>query len=342
MADLDTGHIFLTTLAPIKQGVPPDNSAASYEQKVRIALARLPTAQQSPATEDSKFNSPFARNLRNHFCRMFVLNDVVYNGRDGSGALVNTVKGVNTINPLHVDELKNPYLVFCADVDAITEDHEKLPTDLSPSRQKAVRSAYARELWDTMGEELADLYGNCVGFDDVKTADDFATYLNRCHVETTMPYHDYYLKLPQFHILPFKPLLAAVLIPLAVGLLSLLLWLFGMSTLPLVGWPSLATGLIALVLTVVAFVFSVNFAIKNGEKPLAPGKYDDLPSVLKALYIQQKFADFVVDTQGKPDADLHNAFGDFLAQHAPADVTGPRQKAGVISSAKPENIHQKA
>ena len=66
---------------------------------------------------------------------------------------------------------------------------------------------------------------------------------------------------------------------------------------------------------------------------MAPGKYDDLPSVLKALYIQQNFSDFMVDRQGASADKLHKDFGAFLKKHKPSDKDGPTQPPGVISSA---------
>lgn len=336
MADLDTGHIFLTTLAPIKSGTPVDPDSTSYEQRVRTALAELPTSRQSPATEKAKYNSPFARNLRNHFVRMFVIDDAIYNGRVQENALKLTIQKVNTITPQPVDTLNCSYLVFNADIDAITKDGDPLPTNLTPEQQKEVRRAYAKEVWDTMEEEISRIYNNCVGFDGIDTGDGFADYLEKCHVETLMPFHDYYLKLPKFHTLPVTPLLAAVAIPALVGVLALVLWLFGMTS--VFGMSSLLTGIVALGLTFVAAKFGISYALKNGAKPLPPAEYDDLPSVLKSIYIQQKFADFVVENQGVSDADLHKAFGAFMAEHKPDDRTGPMQKPGVISSSRPDNI----
>ena len=64
MPDFDSGHIFLTTLAPIK--TKPTGAQTSYEQRARIALAEMPTACQSPVSQNIGINSPFARNTRNH------------------------------------------------------------------------------------------------------------------------------------------------------------------------------------------------------------------------------------------------------------------------------------
>ncbi len=332
MPDLDSGHIFLTTLAPIKPSGDGSVAHTSHEQNVRIALAKLPTALQSPATQHSGLNSPFARNRRNHLARMFVLSDTVYNGRVGKNAIVATITGDDPIIPQPVDRLNASYLVFCADVDAVTEDGAPLPTNLSAAEQKKIRADYARELWRTMGVELQDIYSNCVGFDGVETADQFAEYLDKCHVETTMPFHDYYINLPEFHNLPLRPLLYAVAAPAIVALLALVMRIFGMMTVPLVGWSTFWTFVVALVLTVVIAFLAVRYAIKNGEKSLAPGEYDDLPSVLKALYMQQKFSDFVVDTQGASAEALHSEFGEFLRRTKPSDKSGPTQPPGVIST----------
>jgi hypothetical protein len=338
MPDLDTGHIFLTTLAPIKAG-GPEGEAASYRQRLRERLVELPTAQQSPATVKSGLQSPFARNRRTHLARMFVLDDVIYNGRDGHDAIVSSIKGLtgdaaaaNPALPQPIDSLTCAYLVFCAEIDAVEHEGDPLPTDLSEQAQRRVRRAYAEELWHTMGEELAEIYANCEGFDGVDSASSFADYLDRCHVETTMPFHDYYLELPAFPKLRIGLLAAAVGAPLLVTLLALVLALFGVQQMPLVGGLPLWTALVGGVVTALAFFVAVRVAIANGERPLAPSPYDDLPSVLKALYVQQRFAELSIDLQGAPPEEIHARFGDWLAQHSPSDRNGPTQAPGVVDT----------
>ncbi len=330
MPDLDTGHIFLTTLAPIK--IESTGESVSYEQRARISLAEMPRACQSPTTTEIGINSPFSRNKRNHLARMFLLSDVVYNGRTGMNPVWGTIKGINPTDPRRVDKLNAPYLVLTADIDAITEDGQPLPTNLSAAQQKEVRAAYARTLWDTMGLEIQDIYSNCVAFEHVDTAEQFADYLEKCHVETTMPFHDYYLELPKFHLLPVKRLLAAVLVPAAVAIVALLLRILGWLDIPLIGWSTFWTFMIFTGLTLGIAIWAIRYAIRNGEKPLPPGKYDDLPSVLKALYVQQRFADFVVENQGASAEALHKDFGAFLETHKPSDKQAPTQPPGVISS----------
>ncbi|WP_422048906.1 hypothetical protein [Shimia sp.] len=329
MPDLDSGHYFLTTLAPIRDSAAGEHTHTSYTQTARIALAKMPPALQSPATQKSGKNSPFARNTRTHFARMFVLNDAVYNGRVGK-----RFRG-DPIDPQHVDRLNTSYVVFCADIDAIAEDGAPLPAELSRAEHKEVRAAYARTLWNTMEAELRAVYCNCEGFDGVQSADDFALYLDKCHVETTMPFHDYYLNLPDFHHLPLRRLIALVAVPLLFALLGLLLRLIGVMDMPLLPistfWAFIG-GLLAAVLMAAAAVW---YVCQNGKKPLPPAEYDDLPSVLKALYLQQKFADFAVDTQGADPEELHAQFGAFLAAHQPANKTAPTQPPGTIAAPKP-------
>lgn len=324
MPDLDTGHIFLTTLAPIRGGAVPDGTGISYRQRLREALMELPTAHQSPATVDNGLQSPFARNRRTHLARMFVLDDVIYNGRSGLDAILASILKRNPQVPQPVDRLNAPYLVFCADIDAVETDGATLPDDLSPDRQKRIRRSYAEKLWETMGEELADIYRNCEGFDGVDSAAGFADYLERCHVETTMPFHDYYLDAPAFNHLNTKVIYGLVGLPALFTLMAALLTLIGCWT----GW----TVLLGLGLTGLAVWLAVIYAQRNGAKPLPPGPYDDLPSVLKALYVQQRFADFVAEHQGLPDDELHAAFGKWLQRHRPADKDAPTQPPGVIRS----------
>ena len=71
----------------------------------------------------------------------------------------------------------------------------------------------------------------------------------------------------------------------------------------------------------------------NGNKPMPAGKYADLPSVLKSLYIcNNNSADFAIDAQGKSDEELYQEFGEFIAKHKPEDKMNPSQAPGVISS----------
>ena len=332
MPGFDSGHIFLTTLAPIRDSATGMCEHGSFTQSARIALARMPTALQSPATERMGVNSPFSRNRRTHLARMFVLNDVVYNGRAGKNALAAALTKDDPAIPQPVDRLKTSYLVFCADIDAVEQDGAPIPAKLTPEQQCRVRDAYARELWETMEPELRAVYVNCEGFGSVNTAQDFADYLDRCHVETTMPFHDYYLELPSFNLLPLQKLIWAVAVPAILAVIALFLRLFGV--LHVFGINTLLLFILGVLATGVAAYFAIRHALENGNKPLPPGKYDDLPSVLKSLYLQQHFSDFVVEAQGASPQELHAQFGAFLAEHKPGNRVEPTQPPGVISTSR--------
>ena len=337
MPNFDTGHLFLTFLAPIRRGATEDLTGAnvSFEQRLRTTLGLIPTALQSPATIEIGENSPFARNRMTHLCRFMVLEDTIFNGRDPSNAILNSVRGRDPITPGKVDRLGTAFLLFAADIDAVITEGDPLPAELEPTGQAAARDAWARKLWETMEPELRMIFDNCYGFDKVSDAAGFARYLARCQVETTMPFNDYWISPPDLPRLPVAALAAAVVVPLVVALLGLAGWIFGMSRVPLlgllVGWPPGVTFLCGLVVTAIAIFGALQFIDMRGRKPMPPARYGDLPSVLKSLYLQQNFSDFVVEHQASDAQALHAAFGDFLKQHRPEDKLAPSQAPGVIS-----------
>lgn len=327
MPTFDTGHLFLTFVTPIKGGSAKlaMGGQASHEQVIKSTLGLLPTALQSPATQEIGTNSPFARNRQTHLCRFLVLDDVIYNGRTPKDALVMSLRGEDPINPQPVDRLNSAYLMFAADVDAVMDEGDPLPVTLDPVSQGRVRDAYIRRLWRAMEPELRSIYSHCYGFDKVKTDEDFAQYMAQCQIETTMPFNDYWIAPPALSNLPIKALGIAAALPVAVALLGLFGWLLGWHT----GWTFVTWTVIS-----AAVIYGLyRYVLANGQKPMPPGKYGDLPSVLKSLYLQQNFANFAVDLQGKSPADLHAAFGDFVATHKPADKMAPSQTPGVISIA---------
>jgi hypothetical protein len=333
MPNFDTGHYFLTTLAPIKTGRTFDERGVlvSHEQDIRSNLALLPTALQSPATEKIGINSPFSRNNRTHLCRYMVLDGAVYNGRPYQDALVATIKKVNPATTKPVDRLNCSYLLFSVDFDAVLNDGDPLPAKLSVAEQDQVRDSYARKLWETMEPELCEIYSNCVGFDEVTDANGFANYLRRCQVETTMPFNDYWLDPPKLHDLSSGLIGLLIGLPLLIVLASAVFWAFGMSSLPLLGWSlgwSFVGGLVA---TGIGILLSYLYVIWNGNRPMPPGKYGDLPSVLKSLYLQQTFSNFAISAQGLNDEELHKSFGEFLDKAKPDDNIAPSQNPGYIS-----------
>jgi len=380
MPNFDAGTYFLTILAPVKPGIiqesisrrhsswdakftdalvaaesksfegyePDDTAQVSWAQRLRAVLATLPTALQSPATIDIGVQSPFARNTRNHLCRFAVIENVIYNGRTPADPILGGLpligkffggKG-NLLVVQKVDNLTRPYLMFAADFDAVVEDGASLPTTLNEDEQDRIRDSYLAKLWDTASEELQAVFENCVGFENVKDAASFAGFMAKCQVETTMPFHDYWTTPPDIKSLPIPLILAVVAVPALVFVMSALCWLVGIETLFLLGWSSGFTAVAAALLTGVSVGIIYRWVISNGNKPFPPARRGDLPSVLKALYLQQNFADFVIANQGAKPADLHKAFGDFIISHKPDNKSGPTQKPGCISSNKPGSVQQ--
>lgn len=336
MPNFDAGSYFLTTLAPIQAGgvADPDGLVVSHRQRVQEALLTLPTALQSPATEKIGVPSPFARNRRTHLCRFVVIDDAVFNGREPKNPILTGVFGPDPINPGPVDRLNAAYLMFCADIDAVTRDGDPLPATLSKAEQDAVRDAYARTLWDTAEAELRPIYENCVGFGRVRTADDFAAYLARCQVETTMPFHDYWTKAPKLKALPVPALAVAAGGPVLLLALALVGWVLRTETVPLLSafydWPTADALRWGAILSALGLGGAYAFVMRRGAEPLPPPDRGDLVSVLKALHVQRAFAGFAASRQGDDPAALHAAFGDFLKRHKPSDRDAPTQPPGVI------------
>lgn len=368
MPNFDAGSYFLTILAPVKTGLVPldfgrhegswdqrlraaeiDEAARtgtalaaeteiSWTQRLRMVLATLPTALQSPATERIGVQSPFARNMRTHLCRLVVIDDVVYNGRITSKPIIGG--GGDPLVPQKIDSLNSPYLMFATDFDAVTEDGAILPTELSEAEQDAVRDSYLTRLWETAADEMRAVFENCEGFDGVKSSSDFVSYMKKCQVETTMPFHDYWIEPPALKSLPITFLKWMAGVPVAAFVLGLLVWILGSAANVILNvdwnmdtafWIMLA-GLAA---SIVAIAIAIIWVLRNGQNPLAPPRYGDLPTVLKSLYLQQNFADFVIANQGASDEDLHAAFGAFADEHKPDNKTAPTQKPGYISSRFP-------
>ena len=70
-----------------------------------------------------------------------------------------------------------------------------------------------------------------------------------------------------------------------------------------------------------------------GAAPFPPFPDSDLPSVLKALWLQQRFGRFAEAHQGDDPARLHAAFAAFHAATRPADLSEEvSQPPGVVRS----------
>jgi hypothetical protein len=330
MPTFDGGHYFLTVLVPVRtKPVDDGNAVTSPVHALRKRLSVLPTAAQSPACTGQ---SPFARNTRNHFARFVIIDDVAYNGRVGRNTLINAVAETVLTVAQPQDHLKCPFLLFAVDFDA-------------KSGASQERDSYIAELWNTMGEELRDIFQFCEGFDP-KTMDavKFSAYIARCQLETTMSFNDYYidpLNLPSWPYGAFRwaAILSGVAL-LAGAAATLLLLLVGLFTPSMQGWLPWAFGLSIVALVVLLLVLVVGYVsvMAAGKKPFPSAPDSDLPTVLKSLYLRRKFTRFVIDNQllaaGSDEASaqkLYDGFKAFVADNKPHDLKGPTtQSPGVI------------
>ncbi|MGH6812369.1 MAG: hypothetical protein ACREDM_08505 [Methylocella sp.] len=324
MPTFDGGHYFLTVLVPVKTD-PIQDGTTSPVHALRKRLALLPTAQQTPACAGGQ--SPFARNTRNHFARFVVIDDVAYNGRETENSICLLLQNalskikINLVVAQPQDHLTCPFLFLAADFDAA-------------SGADAERDSYLKSLWDTMEQELREIFTYCERFDSVNDSTSFAKYIASCQLETTMPFNDYYVEKPDETIknLPAWPA-DTNLIPAGLGAIVLLMglfififvaWKMGFMVM-LLGAAVLAAGLWLAYATLTA----------AGAKPFPTAPDSNLPAVLKALHLQRAFTRFAIDNQllaADPGSaqQFHSAFGDFVTVNQPANPGGPAQPPGVI------------
>ena len=355
MPNIDSGTYFLTALFPIRNFMPGENPYVPFEidnglimqllpsQAVRHFLSVGATAQQGPATywqyKNGKRiratkNSHFANNLKTHFARFFVIDNAVYNGRNPSDVLLDTIKGLpvigkligkptNLLDPQPVDKLSHHYLAWVTEIDAPEGKEEEL-------------DIYLEELWDQDPEKLVELFTYCHGFDPEKmNAENFRKFVRLAQVETAMPFHDYWNLPPALGSFLQKGHSLATKTIGVVGALATLIALVGFA-IHFFKWLFFNTGgtswwlgffLISLIITLWVVYRDI---MKYGSLPFPKAPNSDLPSVLKSLYLQQSLCEFAQRNQSGDADKLHDAFGKFLALHKPEDVNEPTQPAGTI------------
>ncbi len=322
MPNKDGGHYFLTCLIPVLRGAEFDaaGDVMAPTRRLREILALTPVrgvdgpgagkllAGNAP-TEG--YQGPFARNLRNHFVRLAVIEDINDNGRMNGDGLLEAIGRVDPIKPQWVDHLSRPYLLFTADFD-------------SPADGPQEPDSYLRLLWRTCERELRQIFTYCYGFEGVNDAEAFVRYIKGCQVETSMPFNDYWPGAPPLPTFPFLPVGAlAALVGLAAG------FLFDLVARPAGTVISLIVGVVLGGL--VAVLILVNAIRWWAARPFPMAPHSDLPSVLKSLYLQRVFVEFAEASQGLSPEALHAAFGEFLTTHRPSEPT-PTQPPGVVGA----------
>ena len=343
MPNYDAGHYFLTMLAPVRIDTTAESLRFSYRQKLLDTLAQLPTSEVGVTTKDTatraavargkEVTSPFTRNTMTHLARFVLIDAPPYNGRQSGDTLLAKVAKVDPMVHQPVDSFPTPYLLFAADFDAPDGSDESL-------------RRFTDTLWATMRPELMEIFSCCYGFDatTILGADDFFAYVKACRVETTMPFNDYWrpadlAKMPQDLAIPVGALGAVA--GRAKPILALFLFWLACFVYAALGQDSAAHsaaswvarwGALVLVLVLVGLggylLWLYNAFKARAKVPFPPGA--QLPDVLKSIYLQQRFLEFVVRNQGRTPEALHAAFGEFIRTEAPGDETAPTQPPGVI------------
>jgi hypothetical protein len=143
MANKSGNAYALTLLCPILQGLPkkaPEGmNDQTYADLIRYQLQQLAVNEESP----------MARVPNTYLSRLFVLNDVPYQGR-----------------PAILEHLKSNYLVFSSNFHGELED-------------------YLTGMWNALEREIRAILQYCVGFDRVTNVATFIEYVKACQVTTT-------------------------------------------------------------------------------------------------------------------------------------------------------------
>jgi hypothetical protein len=185
-----------------------------------------------------------------------------------------------------------------------------------------------------MSADLGPVFRHCFGFPDkVKRAPDFADYILACQVETTMPFNDYWHGAP-----PLPSLSVPLLIAVFVGVLAVvgvaLYFLFdalGWAESPELSWAFAGEVLLLAELGAGPASYAIyRLIMTRGLKRFPAAPNSDLPSVLKALYLQRQLIPVVAQMQGVSDQALYDAFGELFARVQVDNVMAPTQPPGVI------------
>jgi len=311
MPNYDAGHYFLTVAMPVRMdSVLIDGQSHSRRHLIREALAAMPMGERTVASEGKGNLSPFARSKSTHFVRIFVLDDVVFNGRMPRDTLLDKLSKTDMLKPQPVDRLSTPFLFFNVDFDA--ENGTERERDL-----------YLTGLWQESSEALTKVFQHCQGFDTVHTAQDFCRYIGRCQLETTMPFNDYWSAPPALHDTDLVPYAIGAGAGVLVGLVGLVVG---------VHWLFFAGLLVLLAAAYLAYHKVMEVGGSPFPKSPPPAPAPDLPTVLKALYLQRAFTQLAIETQGQSDKVLFDRFGTFIAERRPDDISSPTQEPGVIGA----------
>ncbi|HEX2526452.1 MAG TPA: hypothetical protein VHL31_09170 [Geminicoccus sp.] len=366
MPNFDGSHYFLTVLAPVRtEAFDDEGKVRTHLHALRETLDLLPTARQMPVNEHSPLDSPFARHLGTHFARFVVIDNVVYNGRIRVNAIWAAFTGAKALDAQKADRLSRPYLLFAVDFDARTGDEDEVKrylTDLWNVMPVELCKVF-RHCDGFAIDSDASMFVAYILRCRIETTMPFNDYgwrrpLAKEKLSKGRKVADVARRL--FKAGPAGTVLAVALlvttISLSAGLFASPLWCLAMvafaaaavtaayrstwiraalatlaTALTLLGWlftsgPWGITTVVGLVATVGALHKAV---VALGAQPFPPEPDTDLRSVLKALYLQQRFVEFAIANQLAGPQELHHAFKAFIDTHRPAEAE-PTQVPGVI------------
>ena len=221
--------------------------------------------------------------------------------------IITTLRGQNPVIPRPVDHLPCAFLALIIEFDA-------------PDGSRQSLRDYLHGLWQVMEEELTEIFQHCVGFDPARPAESFLRQVLAGQLGTTLSFHDYYLQDKPPLVNQWPRVWRPPLIVAAIGI-------------PLLFWLGPAGGLrwLLLGLSLPALLFwYYRRILKVGMEPFPAGPRSDLRSILKGLYLQRKFIDFMIANQGVSAETLQAEFLQFVHDHQPQSLAAPTQPPGSI------------
>lgn len=161
MANLSGSAYALTTLSPIRNAIVPGEEIACAD-KIKDLIKGW----------DLLDNSPMATVPQTYLCRFFVLDDVYTESLPGA-SVRDTLSDLLPFVPDWLrrrtlpreDHLQSRYLVF------LSSFHSGPQGDIDP---------YLHGMWDHAGDAIRSVWTYCHGFEAVRDAASFATYMKKC------------------------------------------------------------------------------------------------------------------------------------------------------------------
>ncbi|MDD5037295.1 MAG: hypothetical protein PHE55_21420, partial [Methylococcaceae bacterium] len=138
-------------------------------------------------------NSPLAKIPQTYLSRLFVLDDVYTESLPGpslTGAIGDLLSIKDSIRKTLMpreDHLKSRYLVFSSDFHAPGKDEGCWVRCLKSMGKPDIKlDSYLRGMWNAIEEDIRQIWGFCYGFDQVKDADGFVQYMNKCQLDVAL------------------------------------------------------------------------------------------------------------------------------------------------------------